>query len=133
MAVAPCAAVAPSCIRLTIGLVAGFALVASVTPALAIKPRASAATPSNLRDQPGSHQATATARHAKLSHAASGIASFYRLPGRTSSGEVLDDNDLTAAHRTLPFNTRVKIKCASTGKSVVVRINDRGPFVRGRV
>jgi len=69
----------------------------------------------------------------RIVHALNGKASFYRLRGRTSSGEELQDNALTAAHRTLPFNTRVRVKCTTTGKSVVVRINDRGPFVSGRV
>jgi len=51
----------------------------------------------------------------------------------TASGERYDMNDLTAAHRTLPFNTRVKVTNLSNGKSVVVRINDRGPFKKNRI
>lgn len=50
----------------------------------------------------------------------------------TANGERFDQNALTAAHRSLPFGTRVRVTSASTGRSVVVRINDRGPFVRGR-
>src|SRR5262245_28768461 len=61
-------------------------------------------------------------------HALTGLASFYRLRGKTSSGERFDANGLTAAHPSLPFNTRVRVTCVNTGKSVVVRINDRGPF-----
>ena len=68
--------------------------------------------------------------------AISGRASWYG-PGfhgrRTASGEVFNTNSLTAAHKTLPFGTRVKVTSRATGRSVVVRINDRGPFVRGRV
>jgi rare lipoprotein A len=65
-----------------------------------------------------------------------GVASYYadEFNGRkTASGEVYDMNDLTAAHRTLPFGTKVKVTNIDTGKSVVVRINDRGPFKEDRV
>jgi len=51
---------------------------------------------------------------------------------KTSSGELFDPNKLTAAHRTLPLGSRVKLTSVSTGKSVIVRINDRGPWVKGR-
>ena len=51
------------------------------------------------------------------------------MDGRpTASGEIFDDSQLTAAHRDLPFGTRLKVTSLDTGKSVVVRINDRGPF-----
>lgn len=66
----------------------------------------------------------------------SGQASWYG-PGfagkRTANGETYDPSRLTAAHRTLPFNTRVRVTNQRNGRSVVVRINDRGPFVGGRV
>lgn len=65
-----------------------------------------------------------------------GLASWYgpRFHGRrTASGERFDSQDLTAAHRTLAFGTRVCVRSAVTGKAVVVRINDRGPFAHGRV
>lgn len=65
-----------------------------------------------------------------------GVASWYgaQFDGkRTASGERFDPDELTAAHRTLPFGSRVRVKFARTGKSVVVRINDRGPFGHGRV
>lgn len=51
---------------------------------------------------------------------------------RTANGEVFTGNDMTAAHRSLPFGTRVRVTNQSTGRAVVVRINDRGPFVGGR-
>jgi len=67
---------------------------------------------------------------------ASGIASWYG-PGfhgnRSASGEVFNQNAMTAAHRYLPFGTEVRVTNLNTGRSVVVRINDRGPFSRGRV
>jgi rare lipoprotein A len=65
----------------------------------------------------------------------SAVASYYadKYHGRkTSNGEVFNMYDLTAAHKSLPFNTKVKVTNLSNGKSVVVRINDRGPFVKGR-
>ena len=52
---------------------------------------------------------------------------------RTASGERVSSGALTAAHRSLPFGTMVRVTNTRTNKSVVVRINDRGPFVRGRV
>jgi len=66
-------------------------------------------------------------------HALDGIASYYWQGQMTASGEPFDRNALTAAHRTLPMNTRVKVTHVQSGRSVVVRINDRGPFKPGRV
>jgi rare lipoprotein A len=60
------------------------------------------------------------------------LASFYSHGSRTASGERFDPHDLTAAHRTLPFGTRVRVTNLATGRSVTVRVNDRGPYVRGR-
>ena len=68
----------------------------------------------------------------KLGHDRHGIASVYS-GGRTANGEHASPGRLTAAHRSLPFGTMVRVTNQSTGRSVVVRINDRGPFVRGRV
>lgn len=62
-----------------------------------------------------------------------GKASWYELTSMTASGERADPNALAAAHRSLPFGTRVRVSNLANGKEVVVRINDRGPFVRGRV
>jgi rare lipoprotein A len=58
--------------------------------------------------------------------------SYYDGGGRTASGETLDGSALTAAHRNLPFNARVRVTNVATGQSVIVRINDRGPYVSGR-
>lgn len=63
----------------------------------------------------------------------SGRASFYRHGSRTANGERFDPSGMTAAHRTLPFGSRVRVVHERTGRSVVVRINDRGPFTGGRV
>ena len=64
--------------------------------------------------------------------AESGLAAFYS-GGRTASGEVTGPAGLTAAHRTLPFGTNVVVTHLRSGKTVVVRITDRGPYGRGRI
>jgi rare lipoprotein A len=58
--------------------------------------------------------------------------SYYSDGSRTADGEVFNPNDFTAASKTLPFNTRVRVTNPANGKSVVVRVNDRGPYVSGR-
>jgi rare lipoprotein A len=62
-----------------------------------------------------------------------GLASFYWQEQTTSSGERFDKTALTAAHRTLPMHSRVRVTRLDTGRSVIVRINDRGPFKPGRI
>jgi rare lipoprotein A len=62
-----------------------------------------------------------------------GRASWYALTSKTASGERCDPSAMTAAHRTLPFGTKVRVENVKNGRSVVVRINDRGPFVGGRI
>jgi rare lipoprotein A len=63
-----------------------------------------------------------------------GHASWYSLPAnKTANGERMNPHELTAAHRSLPFGTRVLVENLSNGRSVVVRINDRGPFIGGRI
>jgi rare lipoprotein A len=65
----------------------------------------------------------------------SGIASVYSTSSgsRTASGHRLNPRTMTAAHRSLPFGTKVRVSNRKNGRSVIVTINDRGPFVRGRV
>lgn len=78
-------------------------------------------------------RASTSARASELE----GLASYYAEPyhgRRTASGEVFDTyKAMTAAHRTLPFNTVVRVKNKANGKEVDVRINDRGPFIAGRI
>lgn len=62
-----------------------------------------------------------------------GRASWYAMTTITASGERANPNAMVAAHRSLPFGTCVNVKNLKNGKSVVVRINDRGPFIKGRV
>lgn len=69
----------------------------------------------------------------EASAAQCGRASWYALHSRTASGVRMNPSAMTAAHRSLPFGTRVRVDNLSNGKSVVVSINDRGPFVGGRV
>jgi rare lipoprotein A len=75
-------------------------------------------------------QQVATAFHQR------GMASWYGRhfqKHRTASGEIFDMNKLTAAHRTLPFGTMVRVRCVRSSREVLVRINDRGPFAGGRI
>ncbi len=63
----------------------------------------------------------------------SGWASFYKSGRLTANGEHFKPMGLTAAHRKLPFGTKLRVTNLKTGKSVLVRVNDRGPFIRGRI
>jgi rare lipoprotein A len=62
-----------------------------------------------------------------------GMASYYKSGKRTANGERFNPHGLTAAHRKLKFGTRLRVTNVHTGRSVVVRVNDRGPFIRGRI
>ncbi|MFT3813593.1 MAG: septal ring lytic transglycosylase RlpA family protein [Acidovorax sp.] len=104
-------------------------------------PQAKAPAPEALPDIPAPRTPSdsgggneATASEGEL--VGRGLASWYG-PGlhgrRTANGERFDRYEFTAAHRTLPFGTRLCVRSAVTGKAVVVRINDRGPFAKGRV
>jgi len=64
---------------------------------------------------------------------AHGIASYYWQGTKTANGEKFDTTQLTAAHPTLPFGTRLRVTNVSNGQSVTVRVNDRGPYVAGRI
>ncbi len=84
---------------------------------------------------PGMPQATAS-ENIRVARTLSGPASWYggKFHGRTTAnGERFDMNQLTAAHRSLPFGTRVRVTNERNGRSVVVRINDRGPFIGNRI
>lgn len=113
------------------------------------KPRSLAtnrlASPEPIRNAsfvPNRHATVVTKRRALFAnhkHAADtqdasyGLASFYSHDPQTASGERFNARELTAAHRTLPFGTRVRVTNVATGRSVTVRVNDRGPFVPGRI
>jgi len=78
----------------------------------------------------GHRKRTRSARHG--GSGSRQVASFYSHDSGTASGEKFDPQELTAAHRTLPFGTRLRVTNLANGRSVLVRVNDRGPFVRGR-
>jgi rare lipoprotein A len=65
--------------------------------------------------------------------AQTGIASYYKSGRLTANGETFNPNGFTAAHRSLKFGTLVRVTNLKTGRSIVVRINDRGPFISGRI
>ena len=86
--------------------------------------------------QAGNAEISSTVIKLKAATPETGIASYYGIPyhGRqTASGEIFNMNELTAAHPKLKFGTRVKVTHLANNRSVTVRINDRGPFVKGRV
>ena len=96
--------------------------------------KASFATNSRVAVVTKKHTPFPTNKHtAETNNASYGLASFYAHESQTASGEKFDAHELTAAHRTLPFGTRVRVTSVSSGRSVTVRVNDRGPFVPGRV
>lgn len=91
------------------------------------------ATPSGQSPRPDADRQPSTEQGTAIG---SGKASFYGSQHhnkQTASGERFDQGALTAAHRSLPFGTKVRVINTRNGKSVVVRINDRGPFVRSRI
>jgi rare lipoprotein A len=96
---------------------------------------ASRATVSNVERKSSREAVMSTPTiHALPKHdALLGLASYYEHGSLTASGERFDARQLTAAHPTLPFGTRLRVTNLATGRSVTVRVNDRGPFVRGRV
>ena len=65
--------------------------------------------------------------------ASHGVASYYTEGTKTASGEKFDTMEMTAAHPTLPFGTKLRVTNVASGRSVTVRVNDRGPYVQGRV
>jgi rare lipoprotein A len=89
-----------------------------------------AGRPGSLTIRIAKHNPFARGKHAAEKY---GLASFYVEGTQTANGEKIDRNALTAAHRTLPFGTMLRVTNIETGRSVTVRINDRGPFVQGRV
>jgi len=80
-----------------------------------------------------SHRPYASRKTGGTKIASQGVASFYSEEQQTASGEKFDGRELTAAHPTLPFGTRLRVTDVKTGRSVTVRVNDRGPYVPGRI
>jgi rare lipoprotein A len=106
----------------------------ALPPTLATAPAPAAPEPPVRK--PDAPAGTAAPRAMPSRHELEGLASFYAEPygRRTANGEIFDTyKDMTAAHRTLPFNTMIRVTNQLNSESVDVRINDRGPFVHGRV
>jgi peptidoglycan lytic transglycosylase len=128
------AAVSPSA---TISPSASASPTASPSPAVTASPKAtrSAQAASRARTRTATPKPSATTKTAPKStvvDSGSCGASFYDEGQLTANGETFNPDALTAAHKTLPFNTRVRVTNPDNGKSVIVRINDRGPFIDGR-
>ncbi len=86
--------------------------------------------------QPAPQPTISVNPNAKPIYTETGLASWYGTPyanRRSSNGEIYDENAMTAAHRTLPFNSIVRVTDLKTGQAVLLRITDRGPFVEGRI
>ena len=79
------------------------------------------------------HTPFASRKDADTRTASQGLASFYTEGTRTASGERFNTLEMTAAHPTLPFGTKLRVTDVASGRSVTVRVNDRGPYVQGRV
>ena len=92
-------------------------------------PSAASSTPSKTLSRPPK---TSTSTGTSGSGSGTCGVSFYSTGSTTANGERFDPDGLTAAHKTLAFNTKIRVTNPSNGKSVVVRVNDRGPFVSGR-
>ncbi|MEU4401002.1 septal ring lytic transglycosylase RlpA family protein [Micromonospora orduensis] len=109
---------------------------ASPTVTASPSPSRSAQAASRAKARTASPKPSPTAKKttaaAKVLQSGSCGASFYSDGQLTANGESFNPNELTAAHKTLPFNTKVRVTNPNSGKSVVVRINDRGPFIDGR-
>ena len=118
-------------LRRLLGKASPLKKIAGLPPELtAVKPKPKKKITASRRKH---HRKIATRRTGRTFR---GIASFYGYDGsgtKTASGERFNPERLTAAHRYLPFGTRVRVTNMRNGRSVVVRINDRGPFIRGRV
>lgn len=113
----------------------------SPTKARASKPKASAEIANNYSDESERPQRRSRSRGSSetiassgsLSGGTTGIASYYWQPQRVASGGWFNPNAYTAAHKTLPFGTRVRVTHLGNGRSVDVTINDRGPYIAGRI
>ena len=130
------------CNRLVFGVLAGCVAGAALTGCASSPRFATRSTPSSPKGDAGGEPTkpaeSKTPRNpsGKILLTLEGVASYYadEFHGKqTSNGEIYDMNDLTAAHRTFPFGTKVRITNPENGKTVLVRVNDRGPFHEGRI
>lgn len=120
----------------TTGSLSPSAPAAQQKPAPAPKPSTAAAKPAPKAAQSApkpKSNAQKPQRRASSGRVLRGLASYYWQPQKVASGGWFNPNALTAAHKTLPFGTRVRVTNLRNGRSVIVRINDRGPYIRGRI
>jgi rare lipoprotein A len=98
------------------------------------KPQRQAST-EQPKDKPAAEHKVETEKAYRTTSSQSGMASYYgsESGSQTASGQRFNPSAMTAAHRTLPFGTKVRVTNKNNGRSVVVTINDRGPFIRGRI
>lgn len=125
-------------VRFVIVLLCSLILACSSSPRFVRRNGKTENSPPENGNSPGSTSSGGTVRPSsgKVLLTLEGVASYYAddFHGKlTSNGETFDMNALTAAHRTFPFGTRVKVTNLDNQKAVVVRVNDRGPFVDGRI
>jgi rare lipoprotein A len=110
--------------------------VPAAAPKAAAKPKQASKSKSNPKSNSLVQQASLPSTSTwsgSIGSTQSGIASYYWQPQRVASGGWFNPNAMTAAHRTLPFGTKVQVTNLNNGQSVVVTINDRGPFIKGRI
>jgi rare lipoprotein A len=122
-----------SLVFLSVGCAAKRHVAATTPPAPTPAP---APTPTNAPPAPSARRPKTPPAPAPAGYTEEGNASWYGYPfhgRRASNGEIYDMNQLTAAHRTLPFDTMVRVTNLNNGKSTTVRITDRGPFVENRI
>ena len=129
-------------VRLTAVVLAG-AMLASCAQSSVVSQHSGFSAPTRQASLHREHMTphvASTARHTPFaSHTSTsgtkmaGVASFYSEGVQTASGEKFDAHELTAAHPTLPFGTKLRVTNVATGRSVTVRVNDRGPYVPGRI
>lgn len=117
----------------TVGTISPSAAPAQQKPASAPRPTASTSSKPATSNQPRRTTSSTPSQRTTSRGSLRGLASYYWQPQRVASGGWFNPNALTAAHKTLPFGTRVRVTNLRNGRSVVVRINDRGPYIRGRI
>jgi rare lipoprotein A len=113
-----------------------FVLVSGCVLGACRKHRAARRSPPSPAPASGASRARPTAPPAPPGWNETGVASWYGVPyhgRRAANGEIYDMEQLTAAHKTLPFNTQVRVTSLTNGRTVIVRITDRGPFIEGRI
>lgn len=107
---------------------------AHADPAPAVPPESLTSPDQSVIEPAPGHAVESRSPHRSFNRIFSGKASYYSYSkGKTASGAPFNREALTAAHRNLPFGTRVRVTDLKSSKSVVVRISDRGPWIRGRV